>query len=116
MARVPELVPKVTEILVETAQKRKRTTYGEVARAVGTHARVVPQALEVIRAQCLQNGWPPLTAIVVSSTTRRPGDAFLDPWLPRDADPEARDALTAHMTEKVYAFDWTPLIGRPNKG
>jgi hypothetical protein len=110
MARVNDLVPPVAAFLVAKAKKRQRTTYGQVADAVGTHPRVVPKVLEILRARCLQSDWPALTAIVVSSTTGRPGEAFLDPWLPRDASEVQKREMAARMTTDVNDFDWFPLL------
>lgn len=112
MATVESLVPKVAAYLVKAAQQRRTVTYGEVARAVETHPRVVPKTLEVIRALCIQRQWPALTSIVVSATTRKPGEAFLDPWVSRDTVAAAKDAMTHTMQDDVFAFDWAPLLAR----
>lgn len=115
MAKVPELVPQVAAFLVSKARQHRRTTYKEVAEAVGTHPRVVPKTLEVIRALCIEKRWPALTSIVVSATTGKPGEAFLDPWLARDTVAAAKDGMTESMQEQVYAFDWAPLLARYGK-
>lgn len=110
MATVESLVPKVAAFLVSNASRRRKTTYGEVARAVGTGPRVVPKTLEAIRALCLQKHWPALTSIVVNASTGQPGDAFLDPWLSRDTTAAAKDNMTRTMQDDVYAFNWAPLL------
>jgi hypothetical protein len=112
MATVESLVPKVATYLVTAARQHRTVTYGDVARAVDTHPRVVPKTLEVIRAACIEQGWPALTSIVVSATTRKPGEAFLDPWVSRDTVAAAKDAMTQTMQDDVFTCDWAPLLAR----
>lgn len=112
MARVADLVPGVVHHLVEAARARRLTTYGQVAQAVDTHPRVVPKVLEIVRALCIEKGWPALTALVVRADQKRPGEAFLDPWMSRDTPQATKDAKVQQFLQEVYAFDWTPLLER----
>ncbi len=112
MATVHELVPGVVHFLVDAARAGRPTTYGKVAEALGTHPRVVPQVLEVVRALCLDKGWPPLTVLVLQAGQKRPGEAFLDPWMSRDTPQAVKDAKVEEFLQRVYSFDWTPLLER----
>lgn len=96
----------------EAARAGKLTTYGQVAQAINSHPRVVPKVLEIVRALCLQKGWPALTAIVLRADQRRPGDAFLDPWVSRDTPQATKDAMVDQFIREVHAVDWTPLLER----
>jgi len=110
VARVEDLVPDTVKRLVAAARERRLTTYQELGEAVGAHRRtVLPRVLGRIRQMCLDNGWPALTALVVNKATGRPGEAFLDPWLPRDADAAQRDAKWQELVAEVYDFDWSSV-------
>lgn len=108
MGRSDDLVPATVKYLVNVAQQRRLAAYSEVATAVGTHPRaVLSHVLGRIRQICLDNGWPALTALVVNKATGKPGEAFLDPWLPRDADAAQRDAKWQALLAEVYEFGWS---------
>ena len=111
MATIAELVPGVVRFLVQVARERRLTTYGEVAHAVGTHHRVVPKVLEIVRDLCIRREWPPLTALVVRADQGRPGEAFLDPWVSRDTPQAVKNAMVDEFIQQVYTFDWAPLLG-----
>ncbi|KKM11955.1 hypothetical protein SY88_06070 [Clostridiales bacterium PH28_bin88] len=110
MASVGSLVPETIVFLASCARQKRLTTYKEVAQTVGTFHRVIPKILCEIREICLSNNWPALTSIVVNSSTGLPGEAFLDPWLPRSAPQGKRHAMWQSMVDEVYNFDWTPAL------
>lgn len=95
-------------ILSVSWRTRRVATYSKVAQAVGTHQlTVLPRALSRIRDMCLNNGRPALTPLVLNKATGKPGEGFLDPWLPRDADAAQRDAKWHRLVADVYELDWS---------
>jgi putative restriction endonuclease len=84
-------------LLTEAAQKKETLTYGELAPSVHTNPLSVGRALGPIQDYCLESRLPPLTAIVIGSTTGVPGGGFIA-W---DVD----DLKTAHAA--VFTFNWT---------
>jgi hypothetical protein len=109
MATIHELVPRAALYLVQVVVEHRLTTYTEVAEALGTSSRVVPKVLAEVQTVCIENGWPPITVLVVTKSTGTPGEGFLDPWLPRTAPPSRRAAMVENFRRTVYVFDWAPL-------
>ena len=85
--------------LTSAAVTREILTYEQIKTLAQTNAHNVGYALGPIQAYCKETRYPPLTAIVVNSTTRVPGTGF-DAW---DID----DLETAE--EKVFAFNWSAV-------
>lgn len=112
MPSVSTLTPQTFSYLVQQAKKNTVINYKDVAEAVGTHHRVVPKVLERIRTICIDYDLPPLTAIVVSKMTGKPGKAFLDPWMSRDATDEQKDRRWREMQDEVFSFHWEPYLVR----
>ncbi len=112
MATIVELVPPVVQYLVQVAREGGFTTYGEVARAVGTHPRVVPKVVEVVKEACLAEGWPPLMVLVLQAGRKGPSLSCLGPWLGEEAPQGEEQAVVAGFVQRVYGFDWTPLLER----
>ena len=112
MATIPELVPGVVRFLVQVARERRLTTYGEVAQAVGTHHRVVPKVVEVVKAVCLEEGWPPLIALVLRAGSERPSLSCMGPWLGGEAPHGDEAEVVGEWLERVCAFDWGRLLER----
>ncbi|WP_237717423.1 HNH endonuclease [Stutzerimonas stutzeri] len=92
-------------ILVEAAQKRTLTTYGELAPLLSTNPLSMRYALEPIQNYCMEADIPPLSSIVVGVTSGQPGQGFIG-W-------ERDDIETAH--KQVFSFDWN-LVGNPFSG
>ena len=85
--------------LVQAAAAGAILHYKQLEDVAQTNGHNVGYALGPIQAYCKEMRFPPLTAIVVNSTTGIPGTGF-DAW---DID----DLQTAH--EKVFAFNWSAV-------
>jgi hypothetical protein len=94
----------VARFLASKAQSGKRTTYKEVAEAIGwgnPKGRGLGNHLEKILHHCKDHGLPPLTTILVPTGERYPG-------------PDAMQYITAALgkidldqaQKSVFAFDW----------
>ena len=99
------LVPATVEHLVASANRRQLTTYGEIARSIGTHHRVVPKILWIIHDRCTKNEHPPLTAIVVRKDQSKPGPGFRDEVFPGVRD-DHKDEEWKELLEQVDQFNW----------
>lgn len=109
MATLAEMVPQAARYLVQVVGEHRLTTYAQVTELLDTSPRVVPKVLAEVQTACIENGWPPITVLVVAERTGQPGEAFLDPWLPRTAPPSRRAAMIENFRRAVYVFDWAPL-------
>ena len=86
----------VWNLLVETAKHSKTLTYKEATDKTGYHWRVLRYPLELIQNHCIENFLPPLTILIVNSTTGLPGEGFT-----------ACDKKTIDLnTRKVLEFKW----------
>jgi putative restriction endonuclease len=85
--------------LADLAEKHQTTTYGQVAPLIDTNPLSVRLALDPIQRYCLDHQLPPMTALVVSQDTGRPGDGFYA-W---DVD----DMATANPV--IFAYPWKTL-------
>ncbi len=112
MATIAELVPPVVQYLVQVAREGGFTTYGEVARAFGTHPRVVPKVVEVVKEACLAERWPPLIALVLQAGRKGPSLSCLGPWLDEEAPQGEGEAVVEEFVQRVHGFDWAPLLER----
>lgn len=85
-------------VLIELAMSKKvTTTYGDAAHAIGIHHRPLRYVLEPIQDYCINEGLPPLTALVVSKRTGQQGAGYLG--MPgREAD-----------LAEIFAFDWKSI-------
>ena len=97
----------IARFLVEKAKRRTRTTYQEVGEAIGwSHptGRGLGRNLDVIVRYMLDNGCPPLTAILVERGEKHPPPNVIEQvakhYTYRDID-EAQ--------ERVFAFDWSSV-------
>jgi putative restriction endonuclease len=63
--------------LTAAAASRRKPTYNELARIIGTNPLSVRNALSPIQDFCLAERLPPLTAIVVGTYSRKPGKGFI---------------------------------------
>lgn len=67
---------KVWPRLVQFAQSKGLDTYSENTASIGLHHRSAAWYLGVIQAECRRHGYPPLQALVVNKTTRKPGKGY----------------------------------------
>jgi alkylated DNA nucleotide flippase Atl1 len=93
---------QIWPVLAWAAMNRQTMTYGMLGKLIGVPARGLGNLLEPIQAYCVQHELPPLTALVVSSTTGMPGTGFT-------AASEVPKAL-----QDVFSFDWLESGGAPS--
>lgn len=90
---------QIWQILVGFAYQRKTTTYSEIAEILGYEgAGVLDRQLGHILHFCDQKRLPPLTVLVVNSSTGLPGSGFVCD----DSIDKAR--------VKVFSYDWFDVI------
>lgn len=88
--------------LTQCAKEKKTITYGDLAKKLGLHPRVIRFVLGPIQDYCLSEHLPPLTILVVSQSNGVPSDGFIA-W-------DAEDLQTGF--DKVYDFNWK-IVGNP---
>lgn len=86
-------------ILCTRAKSHSDITYGELASLLGIHHRAVRYVLGPIQEYCMEEGLPPLTALVLNKNTGMPGTGFIA----REVDE------IPHAFEEIYAQDWDSL-------
>ncbi|MBA7508706.1 hypothetical protein ES705_00638 [subsurface metagenome] len=86
-------------ILIDYAKQRKKITYKELTAKMGVHYRASRYFLEVIQSYCMQQKYPPLTILAISTSTGMPGSGFIA-W--------DRDDLESGY-ESVFNFNWKAL-------
>ncbi len=89
-----EHAARIWPMLVSAAMNRQTLTYERVGDAVGVPARGLAEILGHIMLYCYERGLPPLTVLVVSKDTGKPG-AGLGTSDDFDVD-----------REKIYRFAW----------
>ncbi len=87
---------QIWSILAWAARNRQSLTYTNLSKLIGVPSAGLGKLLEPIQSFCLLNKLPPLTILVVQSTTGLPGQGF--------TAASASDYAKAHM--KVFRFDW----------
>lgn len=85
-------------ILAMVAHQRATITYGQLAAILGIHPRPIYLALDYIMHYCKRHDLPPLTAVIVSAGSGKPG-----PGLTTAPDQDA--ALAA-----IYAVNWWRVV------
>jgi putative restriction endonuclease len=90
---------KAWPVLANIAAGRTVIFYKDLANEIGEHHRAVRYVLGVIQEYCMDNGLPPLTAVVVSKTHGIPGGGFIA-W--------ELDDLEAGLGY-VYSKDWMAM-------
>ncbi|MGB1249354.1 MAG: hypothetical protein ACPG8W_01875 [Candidatus Promineifilaceae bacterium] len=89
--------------LVRAAMLRETPTYGEIGAKIDVHHRVTSHFLAYIRdAICIPNGYPLLTAIVVTANGI-PGNNFLPEGTDHLSEEDYRTEFERHR-DKVFAF------------
>lgn len=89
---------KVWPLLVKIARKKRRTTYGEIAGAIGLHHRSARWFLGVIQTECQRLALPPLQSLVVNKKSLRPGKGYT-------ATPNVGSAYE-EAVECVHSYRW----------
>ena len=89
----------VWTVLVQRAQARKKVFYSELAPLIWTNPLSVRNALEPILSHCQKCDLPPLTALVISKKTGKPGSGFRA-W-------GIDDIESAY--EAVYQYPWDTI-------
>ena len=82
--------------LAAAASARGTTTYGDLGARVGVAHRNLRLPLDIIARHVQRIGLPPLTVVVVSGDTKRPGDGIVGSTAERLEEDLAR----------VYDRDW----------
>jgi hypothetical protein len=72
MSTTTDLIPKVRDVLVEAARAGKTISFGEIERRLGERIGAWNKILDPIYQDCMANGYPDLTAIVIYKETRYP--------------------------------------------
>lgn len=91
-----ERASRLWPILTNYAQRAETITYSQAATRIGIHHRPIRYVLEPIQTFCLQAGLPPLTALVVRSSTGIQGNGYI-----------AGAAGDKTDLENVFSFDWS---------
>jgi hypothetical protein len=92
---------QIWPVLAWAATNRQTLTYGMLGKLIGVPARGLGHLIDPIHAYCVENGMPPLTALVVSSDAGMPGTGFR-------AAGDVPKAL-----QEVFSFDWLDVGGAP---
>jgi putative restriction endonuclease len=92
-----ERAARAWPVLIKHAIQGTTLTYGELGELLGIHHRACRYVLLEIQAYCLENEFPPLTMVVVNSSTRTPGQGCVV------NDPR----LIAQQKSEVQVFPWT---------
>lgn len=97
--------------LVRCARERRTITYGELGEKIGVHPRALSWPLGYVRDQlCRSRGLPLITALVVKTTTRMPGES----WLPEGTGhltPDEYQRRYEQYRDDVFACDaWDGLL------
>lgn len=96
---------KMLPHLIETAKEGKRTSYQEIAEAIGSESRLFSRPLAFIRDDiCRRHNLPPLTAIVENKGSDRPLNSF-DPDKLSSLSKAEYEAHKQEMLERVYGYE-----------
>ena len=90
---------KTWNVLSDTAKNKNLISYKELGVKTGIHHRAVKYALSLIQDYCMDNGYPPLTILVINQNTGKPGGGFIA-W---DIE-NSEDGVN-----KVYGKNWKSL-------
>ena len=94
---------QIWSLLVCAAKERKSYTYGNIADTLGFGgAGTLAQFLGPIMWLCEDNGWPPLTVLVVNQGTGLPGDGL------------STLENVNEDRERVFTYDWFSLTPPQN--
>ncbi|MGD9332669.1 MAG: hypothetical protein PVJ53_15250 [Desulfobacterales bacterium] len=85
---------RIWPLLVMSAGNRQIMNYDLLARLIGTTESDLGRLLEPIQSHCILKGLPPLTSILVSVRTGKPGEGFI-----------AAENLPQAQAD-TFLFDW----------
>ncbi len=85
---------QIWSMLVFAAKHHKIVSYENISKLIGVPTPGVGRFLFLILRYCAQNNLPPLTSIVISHVTGRPGDGF----------PEDMDIIESQS--RTFVYDW----------
>lgn len=98
-------VEQAYDVLVERAKRRELITYGELMDEIGTGRGYIGQVIGGVSRLELEQGRPPLSALVVRKASMKPGPGFCenlladyDRWEPG----EDREAAWQRELNRVY--------------
>jgi alkylated DNA nucleotide flippase Atl1 len=92
--KLPQRALQVWSILIAAAHNRQVLTYQILGDLVGMPPIALTQPLGLIMRYCEENDLPPLTVLVVSQDTGKPGEGLTTV---RDMDKDR---------EKVFNYNW----------
>lgn len=90
---------KAWNVLSDFAINKKLLSYKELGIKTGIHHRAVKHVLSLIQDYCMDNGYPPLTILVVNQNTGKPGGGFIAWDIENSED----------WVNKVYDYNWKSL-------
>lgn len=98
--------------LIHFAQLGQTVTYGQVAKLIGKHHRVLLHPLGYIRDEiCAKRGLPLLNVIAVNTDTGLPGESFLAEGTSQLSKEEYQRRFQEHR-DRVFAYSgWGDLLG-----
>ncbi len=99
--RKEDRAAQIWSVLALAARNRQILTYEILARLIGVPMPALGRLLEPVQSFCLKHQFPPLTALVVSSESGRPGSGYT-----------AGSDVPA-MQQRVFALDWLK-VGCPS--
>lgn len=89
-----ERATQIWPVLAWAARNQQVLTYEQLAALIGVPTPALGGLLDPIQEYCRAHSLPPLTALVVSKVTGKPGAGFN----------AAEDVLAAQV--QVFGFDW----------
>jgi len=96
--------------IIYTAKSRDLITYGDLAKLVGVHHRVIAHILGYIRDEiCRKKGLPLINAIVVNGISRLPGESFLPEGTGHLSKEEYKKAFEKHRDKVFICNKWDEL-------
>lgn len=108
-----EAALRIWPVLTELAKRRARITYSALADAIGSVDHRHGWALGLIQDYCLNLNLPPLTILVISKTSGKPGHGFVA--LEEDEREAGRSAVWAYpwpvANPFAYAVDGAEISG-----
>jgi hypothetical protein len=108
---IEETSLKLLPYLIYYAQQRELKTYGELAKVISRHHRILNHCLGYIRDEiCRPKNIPLLNAIVVNASTGMPGESFLPEGAANLTPDEYQKEFEKHR-DKVFLYEgWDKLL------
>lgn len=117
-----KLLKRITEILVSSAIKNEVIEYNRLSREIGGVISPIKlnEPLGEISLRCIEEGFPPLSAIVVNQQTQIPGEGFFT-WVASqmgfpNLPPRQWEEFFYEQRDAVFNCDWNAYMeNRPPK-